>query len=103
MNWSLLIAFCAAFGVIAAAALSSPRLLFGPTLHDRAQAAASVATKAALVCAALAVAVGRAEILDAAFALMFGAFALNLAVLKFFRSRSFQPPLDAEALQRADR
>ena len=88
------IAVAAAAGVLAALALTLVRLFAGPTLYDRMLAANSAAAKAALVCVALSVAVNRAEWMDAAFALLLGVFVANVAIVKFFRARSFQPPLD---------
>lgn len=88
-----MIALAAAIGAGAALVLCLLRLFAGPTLYDRALAANGVVTKTALICAAVAVAAGRGEGIDVAFALMFGAFVTNSAVLKFFRTRSFQAPL----------
>lgn len=88
-----MIALAAAVGVLMALVLSLLRMFAGPTLYDRALAANAVAMKAALICAALAVALRREEGIDAAFALVFGVFVTSAAVLKFFRARSFQAPL----------
>lgn len=87
----------AAFGVLIVLALTLLRLFAGPTLYDRVLAANSVATKAALACAALATAFGRADWIDAALALTLGIFVVNVAIVKFFRAHSFQPPLDRES------
>jgi multicomponent Na+:H+ antiporter subunit F len=73
--------------------LTLARLFAGPTLYDRALAVNAVVFKAALICAALAVALGRSEAVDAAFVLVLGAFVLNAAALKFFRAKTFQAPL----------
>lgn len=91
------LALAAVSGVLIALALTLMRLFAGPTLYDRVLAANSVALKAALICAALAAAAGRAEWIDAALALVFAVFVLNVAIVKFFRARSFQPPLDRDA------
>lgn len=88
-----MIALVAAAIVVVALALCLPRLFGGPTLYDRVLGANTVVQKAALACAALAVAAGRSDWVDVAFALVLGAFVFNVAVLKFFRVRSFQPPL----------
>jgi multisubunit Na+/H+ antiporter MnhF subunit len=88
-----MIALIGAGGVALLLALTLLRLHVGPTLHDRALAAGSAITKAALVCAALAAAAGRTDFVDAAFALMLGGFVLNAAVLKFFRAGTFQTPM----------
>lgn len=77
-------------------ALALVRLAAGPTLYDRALAATAVVTRAALACAALAVAWGWSGWLDVAIALVLGALVLNAATLKFFRARSFQPSLARE-------
>ena len=87
------IAIAAAAGVAGALALALARLFAGPTLYDRTLAANSAAAKAALICAALAVAAGRADWIDAAFALFLSVFVANVAIVKFFRARTFQPPL----------
>ncbi len=91
-----MIALVAAIGAALVMALALVRLATGPTLYDRALAANSVALRAALACAALAVAFGKTQWLDAAFALTLGALVVNAAVLKFFRARSFQPPMARE-------
>ena len=90
------IALAAAAGVLVALALTLVRLFAGPTLYDRTLAANAAASKVALLCVALATAAGRAEWIDAAFALVLGVFVANVAIVKFFRARSFQPPLDRE-------
>lgn len=69
------------------------RLLAGPTLQDRALAAKSIVLRAALICAAIAVAAGESVWVDAAFALAFGALVLMAAALKIFRANTFQAPL----------
>jgi multicomponent Na+:H+ antiporter subunit F len=88
-----MIALIGATGVALLLALTLLRLHAGPTLYDRALAASSVTTKAALICAALATSAGRADFVDPAFALAFGSFVLNVAILKFFRTGSFQAPM----------
>jgi len=91
-----MIALIAAAGAGLALLLALARLSMGPTLYDRALAANSIALRAGLVCAALAAAFGRTLWLDAAFALILGALVVSAAVLKFFRARSFQPPMARE-------
>jgi multicomponent Na+:H+ antiporter subunit F len=88
-----MIALIAAGGVALFLALTLARLHAGPTLYDRALAANSILTKCALACAALGAAAGRVDITDAAFAFALGGFVLNAAVLKFFRTNTFQAPL----------
>lgn len=92
-----MIAIIAAVGVVLVLVLSLARLFAGPTLYDRTLAASGAATKAALICAALAVAAGRADWLDVAFALVLAGFVFNAVVLKFFRARTFQSPLERPA------
>lgn len=91
-----MIALIAAAGAGLALLFALARLSMGPTLYDRALAASSVALRAGLMCAALAAAFGRTHWLDAALALIMGALVVNAAVLKFFRTRSFQPSLARE-------
>lgn len=74
-------------------ALALVRMFAGPTLYDRALAVNGVISKAALICAALAVALGQGAAADAAIVLVLGAFVLNVAALKFFRAKTFQAPL----------
>lgn len=88
-----MIALIGAAGVAVCLALTLARLHVGPTLYDRALAASSVVTKAALICAALATAAGYPEIIDIALALALGGFVFAVAVLKFFRSGTFQAPM----------
>ena len=91
-----MIALVVAAAIAIVMGLTLPRLLNGPTLYDRALAASALVLRTALACAALAVAAGRADWVDAAVALFLAALTLNAAVLKFFRTRSFQPPLARE-------
>jgi multicomponent Na+:H+ antiporter subunit F len=91
-----MIALAVAAGVALVAALCLVRLFAGPTLYDRTLGMNSLVAKAAVICAALAVAAGRAEWIDVALALVLGGFVLNVAVLKFFRTRTFQAPLARE-------
>jgi len=88
-----MIAPIAAAGAAFLLLLNMIRIFAGPTLHDRALAVNGTLTKAVLVCAALAVATGRTETADAALALALGAFLLGVAVLKFFRTGTFQAPM----------
>jgi multicomponent Na+:H+ antiporter subunit F len=88
-----MIAIIIAAAVALSLALTLPRLFTGPTLYDRALAASAVVLRAALACAALATAAGEAAWVDAAIGLVLAALVFNAAVLKFFRARSFQPPL----------
>lgn len=92
-----MIALVVATGLAIALGLVLARLFVGPTLYDRMLAANSVVVKAALICAALAVAGGRADWVDVSLALLIAGLICNAAVLKFFRARTFQAPL---AMQR---
>ena len=91
-----MIALVAAALVAVALALCLTRLFGGPTLYDRVLGANEVVWKAALICVAIAVAMGNAQWIDVAFALTVGSFVFNLALLKFFRIRTFQAPLARE-------
>jgi len=88
-----MIALAIAVGAAIALGLALLRLLAGPTLHDRALAARSAIMRAMLVTAALAVAAGEAAWLDVGFALAFAALLLLMAMLKVFRTGTFQAPL----------
>lgn len=77
-------------------ALAMVRFWIGPTLYDRALAASLIVIACAVVCAAFAVHEAQAAWIDASLALVFGALVFNAAVLKFFRSRTYQPPLARE-------
>lgn len=79
--------------VLVAMALASIRLMVGPTLYDRALAAHALALLGAIGLAALAVAAKAAVWIDAAIALVLADVVLAVAVLKFFRFRSLQPPM----------
>lgn len=91
-----MIAIVAAAGVGAMLALSLIRLFAGPTLYDRALIASSTVVKAALLCAAVAVALGRSEGVDVALVMLLAAFVLAAATLKFFKARTFQAPMARE-------
>ena len=95
-----MIAWARTFAAVLALALALPRLFAGPTLHDRALAAKTVIIRTILVCAGLAVAAGRSDWIDVAFALAFAAFVLMVAVMKVFRARTFQTPLARAAEDR---
>ncbi|MFT3726290.1 MAG: hypothetical protein QM759_00485 [Terricaulis sp.] len=73
--------------------LTLPRLLGGPTLYDRALGLAATCVQATLIAAALAVASGQSAWIDTSFALIAAAIVLAVAMLKFFRARTFQTPL----------
>ena len=80
-------------GVGIALLLCVVRLFAGPTLYDRTLAANGVIIKVAIIAAAGGVIAGRSELVDVALAFVLACVVLNIAVLKFFRSGTFQAPL----------
>lgn len=86
-------ALAAAAGAGVALALCLIRLFAGPTLYDRALATNGVVVKLALICAAGAVVAGNSMFVDIAIAFVLATLILNVAVLKFFRTQTFQAPL----------
>ncbi len=94
-----MIALAVLLGVSIALALTLARLFAGPTLYDRLLAANAAVLKLSLVFAALAVAAGRSDWLDASLAAVLCALVLNAAAVKFFRTRTFQAPLVRPAPQ----
>lgn len=86
-------ALAAAIGVGIALLLCVVRLFAGPTLYDRTLAANGVVIKIAIIVAAGGVISARAVFVDAALAFVLASMVANVAVLKFFRLRSFQAPL----------
>lgn len=88
-----MIALAIIAGLVVALIPALVRLLIGPTLYDRALAAHAIVLKAVLLIAAVAVLRGDAALADAGFALVFAAFVASAAMMKFFRLRTFQPPL----------
>lgn len=86
-------ALAAVIGVGIALLLCIVRLFAGPTLYDRTLAMNGVIIKIAIIAAAAAVATGRASLADAALAFLLASVVANVAVLKFFRSRTFQAPM----------
>lgn len=69
------------------------RTLIGPTLYDRVLALNSFGTKTVLVLGLLGFVMGRPEFLDIAILYALINFVSTIAILKFFRYRSFQVPL----------
>ncbi len=86
-------ALAAAIGVGIALMLCVVRLFAGPTLYDRTLAANGVIIKIAIIVAAGGVISGRVVFIDGALAFVLASMVANVAVLKFFRLRSFQAPL----------
>jgi multicomponent Na+:H+ antiporter subunit F len=74
------------------------RALMGPTLYDRVLAVNSFGTKTVLVIGLLGYVMGRPDFLDIAILYTLINFVSTIAILKFFRYRSFQVPL----MRRAD-
>jgi multicomponent Na+:H+ antiporter subunit F len=69
------------------------RALKGPTLYDRVLAVNSFGTKTVLVLGLLGYVMGRPDFLDIAILYTLINFVSTIAILKFFRYRSFQVPL----------
>ncbi len=89
----MMVALAAALAALIGAVLAAPRLLFGPTLQDRALAVNAVCAKMALACAAAAILTGQHDAIAVAFALVLAGYVVNLAVLKFFRHGTWQAPM----------
>lgn len=69
------------------------RAIIGPTLYDRVLAVNSFGTKTVLALGLLGFVMGRPEFLDIAILYALINFVSTIAILKFFRYRSFQVPL----------
>lgn len=69
------------------------RVLAGPTIYDRIMAVNSFGTKTVLVIGLLGYVMGRPDFLDIAMIYSLINFVTTIAILKFFRYRSFQVPL----------
>ncbi|MFN3607868.1 MAG: monovalent cation/H+ antiporter complex subunit F [Hyphomonas sp.] len=69
------------------------RVLIGPTLYDRILAVNVIGTKTVLVIGLLGYVMGRPDFLDIAMIYTLINFVTTIAILKFFRYRSFQVPL----------
>ena len=69
------------------------RGIIGPTLYDRVLAVNSFGTKTVLVLGLLGYLMGRPEFMDIALLYALINFVATIAILKFFRYRSFQVPL----------
>ena len=69
------------------------RTLMGPTLYDRVLAVNSFGTKTVLLLGLLGFLMGRPQFLDIALLYALINFVATIAILKFFRYRSFQVPL----------
>jgi multicomponent Na+:H+ antiporter subunit F len=83
----------ALFAILIGMCLLLVRALLGPTLYDRVLAVNSFGTKTVLVLGLLGYVMGRPDFLDIAILYTLINFVSTIAVLKFFRYRSFQVPL----------
>ena len=69
------------------------RLFIGPTLYDRVLAVNSVGTKIVVLLALVGFLMGRPDFLDIALLYALINFVTTIAIMKFFRYRSFQVSL----------
>ncbi|MEO0981997.1 MAG: monovalent cation/H+ antiporter complex subunit F [Pseudomonadota bacterium] len=91
-----------ALALIIALAMLLTRALAGPTLYDRVLAVNSFGTKTVLFLAVLGFLMGRPDFLDIALLYALINFVSTIAILKFFRYRSFQVPLARRTAQPED-
>ncbi len=83
----------AALALVVAIGLMLVRALRGPTLYDRVLAVNSLGTKVVLLLGVMGFLLGRPDFLDISVLYALINFVATIAVLKFFRYRSFQVPL----------
>ena len=83
----------AALALIIAIALMLVRALSGPTLYDRVLAGNSLGTKIILLLGVIGFLTGRPDFLDISILYALINFVATIAILKFFRYRSFQVSL----------
>tara|TARA_R110000868_G_scaffold31915_1_gene116579 strand:- start:22 stop:330 length:309 start_codon:yes stop_codon:yes gene_type:complete len=83
----------AAIALIIAICLMTIRALLGPTLYDRVLAVNSMGTKIVLFIGVLGFLLGRPDFLDISVLYALINFVSTIAILKFFRYRSFQVSL----------
>ena len=83
----------AAIGLVISMALMVIRLFLGPSLYDRVLAVNSFGTKTVLLIGAMGFVTARPEWLDIALAYALINFVGTIAILKFFRYRTFQVSL----------
>jgi len=83
----------AALALIVAIALMLVRALSGPTLYDRVLAVNSLGTKIILLLGVIGFLTGRPDFLDISILYALINFVATIAILKFFRYRSFQVSL----------
>ena len=85
--------YAALMALLVGMSLLLVRALKGPTLYDRVLAVNSFGTKTVLVLGLLGFVMGRPDFLDIAILYTLINFVSTIAILKFFRYRSFQVPL----------
>ncbi len=83
----------ALIAILLGMALLLLRAFIGPTLYDRILAVNSFGTKTVLALGLLGFVMDRPEFLDIAITYALINFVSTIAILKFFRYRSFQVPL----------
>ena len=83
----------AAIALVIAIALMLIRALSGPTLYDRVLAVNSLGTKIILLLGVFGFLTGRPDFLDISILYALINFVATIAILKFFRYRSFQVSL----------
>ena len=83
----------ALIAILVGMALLLLRAFMGPTLYDRIVAVNSFGTKTVLALGLLGFVMDRPEFLDIAITYALINFVSTIAILKFFRYRSFQVPL----------
>lgn len=83
----------AALALVVAIALMLVRALSGPTLYDRVLAVNSLGTKIILLLGVIGFLTGRPDFLDISILYALINFVATIAILKFFRYRSFQVSL----------
>ncbi len=83
----------ATIALIVAAVMSAARLFYGPTFYDRVLAVNSFGTKTVLFLAAFAALIGRPDAIDIALLYALINFVATIAILKFFRYRTFDVAL----------
>lgn len=91
----------AGIALIIAISLMMIRALLGPTLYDRVLAVNSLGTKIVLFIGVLGFMLGRPDFLDIAVLYALINFVSTIAILKFFRYRSFQVPLMRRTVSRS--
>ena len=84
----------AALALVVAIAMMLVRALRGPTLYDRVLAVNSLVTKIILLLGVIGFLTGRPDFLDISILYALINFVATIAILKFFRYRSFQVSLD---------